>query len=101
MERIQKCIHVVMLHGIVKMERFFELTIKATCSFRIWGNSLLKWGKRGIGYSEVRKLLNGDDVAVRLFSYNSKKEYFKYIALDKDYGVSVLWDLEVEDDEVA
>jgi hypothetical protein len=74
----------------------FELTKNATCSFRIWGNSLLKWGKRGIGYGEVKKLLNGEDVEVRLFSYNSKKEYFKYITLDKEYGVSVLWDIDVE-----
>lgn len=73
----------------------FELTAKATCSFRIWGNSLLKWGKRGIGYGEVKKLLNGEDVEVRLFSYNSKKEYYKYITLDKEYGVSVLWDIDV------
>lgn len=75
----------------------FELTKEATCSFRIWGNSLLKWGKRGIGIFEVKKLLSGEDVDVRLFSYRTKKEYFKYITLDKQYGVSVLWDMEVEE----
>ena len=75
----------------------FELTKEATCSFRIWGNSLLKWGKRGIGIFEVKKLLSGEDVGVRLFSYRSKKEYFKYITLDKQYGISVLWDMEVEE----
>ncbi len=76
----------------------FELSATATCSFRIWGNSLLKWGKKGIGAFEVKKLLNGEDVVVRLFSYHTKKEYFKYIALDRDYGISVLWDLEVENE---
>lgn len=75
----------------------FELKKDATCSFRIWGNSLYRWGKRGIGLFEVKKLLRGEDVAVRLFSYRTKKEYFKYIALDKEYGVSVLWDMEVEE----
>ena len=75
----------------------FELKKDATCSFRIWGNSLLKWGKRGIGVFEVKKLLLGEDVDVRLFSYRAKKEYFKYITLDKQYGVSVLWDMEVEE----
>lgn len=74
----------------------FELTPKSTCSFRIWGNSLLKWGKRGIGVSEVRSLLSGDEVKVRLFSYKSKKEYFKYIILHQEYGVSVLWDTDVD-----
>ena len=75
----------------------FELKKEATCSFRIWGNSLLKWGKRGIGIKEVKQLLEGQSVDVRLFSYRAKKEYFKYITLNKEYGVSVLWDMEVED----
>ena len=74
----------------------FELKKEATCSFRIWGNSLLKWGKRGIGIFEVKKLLQGEDIDVRLYSYQAKKEYFKYITLNKEYGVSVLWDIEVE-----
>jgi hypothetical protein len=75
----------------------FELKKDATCSFRIWGNSLLKWGKRGIGIKEVKQLLEGQSVDVRLFSYKAKKEYFKYIILDKEYGISVLWNMEVED----
>lgn len=74
----------------------FELKKEASCSFRIWGNSLLKWGKRGIGIFEVKQLLQGDEVEVRLFSNRAKKEYFKYIVLDKDYGVSVLWDIYIE-----
>ena len=76
----------------------FELRDGATCSFRIWGNSLLKWGKKGIGIYEVKRLLQGESVATRLFSYSSKKEYFKYITLDKQYGVSVLWEMEVEEE---
>lgn len=76
----------------------YELSKEATCSFRIWGNSLLKWGKKGIGPYEVKKLLEGKNVATRLFSYTYKKEYFKYIILDREYGVSVLWDLEVEEE---
>jgi len=74
----------------------FELKDSATCSYRIWGNSLLKWGKKGIGPYEVKRLLKGEDVSVRLFSYIKKQEYFKYIAINKDYGVSVLWDIDVE-----
>jgi hypothetical protein len=73
----------------------FELTNNATCNFRIWGNSLQRWGKKGIGYMEVKQLLNNEDVKVRLYSFNTKTEYFKYITLDETYGISVLWDLEV------
>jgi len=80
----------------------FELTKNATCNFRIWGNSLLKWGKKGIGPYEVKQLLQQKDVAVRLFSYQTKTEYFKYITLDEQYGVSVLWDTDIpkEDKEL-
>jgi hypothetical protein len=77
----------------------FELSKDATCSFRIWGNSLLKWGKRGIGLNEVRRLLDNQEVIVRLFSKYKKQEYFKYIVLSEEYGVSVLWDIEVEEDK--
>ena len=73
----------------------FELKKDAICSFRIWGNSLLKWGKKGIGVYEVKKLLRQEDVKVRLFSYQSKKEYYKYIILDEQYGISVLWDIDI------
>ena len=75
----------------------FELSCDATCSFRIWGNSLLKWGKKEIGPYEVKNLLEGKNVVVRLFSYVYKKEYFKYIILDGQYGVSILWDIEIEE----
>ena len=77
----------------------FELTSNATCNFRIWGNSLQRWGKKGIGYYEVKQLLQNKDVAVRLYSFNTKKEYFKYITLDENYGVSVLWDIDIEKEE--
>ncbi len=79
----------------------FELSKNATCKFRIWGNSLLKWGKRGIGFYEVKKLLKEKSVVVRLFSFKTKKEYYKYITLDEQYGVSVLWDCEVDSEQIA
>jgi len=75
----------------------FELKKDASCSFRIWGNSLLKWGKRGIGVFEVKKLLKQEDVCVRLYSFKAKQEYYKYICLDKQYGISVLWDMDVNE----
>ena len=77
----------------------FELTKDSTCSFRIWGNSLLRWGKRGIGVYEVKQLLKNEEVVVRLYSMSAKKEYFKYITLDEEYGVSVLWDIDVDENQ--
>ena len=78
----------------------FETTSDSTCSYRLFGNALLRYGKRGISERELRRLLNGDDVIVRLYSYRAKKEYYKYIALDEEYGVSVLWDIEVDEEDI-
>jgi len=72
----------------------YELTKNATCSFRIWGNSLQKWGKKTITPKEVKSLLQGKDVKVKLYSFKTKKEYYKYICLDKEYGVSVIWEID-------
>ena len=70
----------------------FERTSDSKCGFQIWGNSLAKYGKKFIGPNEVKRLLNDESVEVRLFSYRAKKEYFKYIYLSQEYGVSVDWD---------
>ena len=78
----------------------FELSKDATCSYRIWGNSLQRWGKRGIGVFEVKKLLKGEDVAVRLYSHTTKSEYYKYISINHDYGISVIWDIDISQDEI-
>ncbi len=70
----------------------FELTKDSTCSFRIWGNSLSKWGKKTIFPKEVRELLKKREIEVKLYSFRTQKEYTKTLILDKEYGVSVLWD---------
>jgi hypothetical protein len=77
----------------------FELKKEATCSFRIWGNALNRWGKRGIGYQEVKGLLQNKETIVRLFSHNTKKEYYKHICLNKEFGISVIWDIDVKPEE--
>ncbi|SFV74610.1 hypothetical protein MNB_SM-3-501 [hydrothermal vent metagenome] len=72
---------------------FFELSSDATCSFRIWQNALARYGK-WLTYKEIRELLNNGSIEVELISkkYGKKISYTKHIILDKEYGVSVLWD---------
>ncbi|MDD5157827.1 hypothetical protein [Sulfurimonas sp.] len=72
---------------------FFELSQESKCGFRIWQNSLAKYGK-WLSYKEIRELLEKESVEVELFSKkgNKKIEYKKYIVLDREYGVSVLWE---------
>lgn len=73
------------------------------CDFRIWQNALSKYG-HWLKHSEVRALLNQEDVIVKFLSikrgFDSKrKEYKKYIALDEEYGVTVLFDIDVDEED--
>ena len=71
----------------------FELTQNATCDFRIWQNSLAKYGK-WLQYKDIRTLLEDEELEVELLSkkYGKKVYYTKRIVLNPEYGVSVLWD---------
>ena len=71
----------------------FEVTENSTCDFRIWQNSLAKYGK-WLQYKDVRALLNGEDLELEFLSkkYGKKIPYTKMIILDQEWGVSVLWD---------
>lgn len=71
----------------------FELTQNSTCDFRIWQNSLAKYGK-WLGYKDIRELLEQESLEVELLSkkYGKKIYYNKQIVLDSEYGVSVLWE---------
>ncbi len=71
----------------------YELTEDATCDYRLWQNSLARYGK-WLNYKEVRELLSQESIEVELLSkkYGKKIYYHKNIVLNQEYGVSVLWD---------
>ena len=71
----------------------YELTQNATCDFKIWQNSLARYGK-WLVYSEVRELLENGSIELELLSkkYGKKVYYKKQIILNQEYGVSVLWE---------
>lgn len=83
----------------------FLLSEKSTCSFRIFDNCLKKYNKTKLSKFEISKIIRDEECVVRLYSkkiFNPEKnkwgnEYFKYAIKDKEFGVSILWDLEVED----
>jgi len=70
----------------------YELTSDSTCSFRIWGNTLERWGKKSISANEVKELLKNKEIEVTLYSFKAKKKYNKRVILDKEYGLSIVWD---------
>ena len=76
-----------------------ELTKDSTCSYRIFSNQLLAWNKKSIGENEIRTVLQEEQVKVRLYSHRAKKEYFKWAVLDKEYGLSIVWDIDIENEE--
>lgn len=75
----------------------FVYTADSTCTFRVYSNVFLKWNKRSFGENEMKRLLRDGQTTIRLYSKRSSKEYFKYVIADNEYGVSILWDEEVED----
>ena len=71
----------------------FEPTKDSTCDFKIWQNTLSRYGK-WLSYKEVRELLSDESMEVELLSkkYGKKIYYTKEIILNQEYGVSVIWD---------
>lgn len=45
----------------------------------------------------MKNLLNNEQIIVRLHGKAGTKEYYKYVITDLEYGVSVLWDEEIEE----
>lgn len=76
-----------------------ELADDATCSFRIFSNQFLRWNKKAIGENEIRTVLKDEQVKVRLYSSTAKKEYYKWAVLDHEYGLSIVWDVDINDEE--
>jgi Zn-finger protein len=80
-------------HWISEDGEMYELTHNSTCHFKIWQNSLARYGK-WLSYKEIRELLKDGEIEVEFLSkkYGKKLYYQKNLILDREYGVSVLWD---------
>ena len=77
-----------------------ELSKDSTCSYKIFANQLLAWNKKSIGENEIRTLLEDEQVKVRLYSVRAKKEYYKWAVIDQEYGLSVMWDINIDEEEI-
>lgn len=73
----------------------FVFISDSTCTFRVYSNVFLRWNKRSFSKYEMKKLLEENQVIIRLHGRSGTSEYFKYAIPDKEYGVSILWDEEV------
>jgi DNA-dependent RNA polymerase auxiliary subunit epsilon len=71
----------------------YELTKESKCDFKIWQNSLSRYGK-WLSYKEVRELLQNKELEVELVSkkYGKKINYTKTAILNKEYGISIIWE---------
>eukprot|EP01029_Cantina_marsupialis_P025377 TRINITY_DN67139_c0_g1_i1.p2 TRINITY_DN67139_c0_g1~~TRINITY_DN67139_c0_g1_i1.p2 ORF type:complete len:121 (+),score=8.27 TRINITY_DN67139_c0_g1_i1:214-576(+) len=75
----------------------YVFTAESTCKFRVYSNAFLRWNKRSFSENEMKKLLREGQTIVRLHGRKGTGEYFKYVIPHEEYGVSVLWDEEVEE----
>ena len=73
----------------------FVYTSDATCTFRVYSNVFLRWNKRSFSKYEMKTLLEEGQTIIRLHGRKGTSEYFKYVITDQEYGVSILWDEEV------
>jgi len=78
----------------------YVFTADSTCRFRVYSNAFLRWNKRSFSEYEMKKLLKDGQAVVRLHGRAGTGEYFKYVITDQEYGVSVLWDEEVEEEAI-
>ena len=74
----------------------FVFTSDSTCTFRVYSNVFLRWNKRSFSKYEMKTLLEEGQTVIRLHGRKGTSEYFKYVITDQEYGVSILWDEEVE-----
>lgn len=75
----------------------YVFTADSTCTFRVYSNAFLRWNKRSFSEYEMKKLLEDQQTIVRLHGKKGSGEYFKYVVPHEEYGVTVLWDEEVEE----
>lgn len=74
----------------------FVFASDSTCTFRVYSNVFLRWNKRSFSKYEMKTLLEEGQATIRLHGRKGSSEYFKYVITDKEYGVSILWDEEVD-----
>ncbi len=79
----------------------YVFTADSSCTFRVYSNTFHKWNKRSFSEYEMKKLLQDRQTIVRLHGKRGTKKYFKYVITNKEYGVSILWDEEVEEKVLA
>ncbi|MGA1933419.1 hypothetical protein ACH5BF_12005 [Arcobacter sp. YIC-464] len=75
----------------------YVFTADSTCRFRVYSNAFLRWNKRSFSEREMKKLLQDGQTVIRLHGRKGTGEYFKYVITDEEYGVSILWDEEVDE----
>ncbi len=76
---------------------FFELTSTSKCGFKIWQNTLSRYG-HWLKHSEIRELLLNGEVEIKLktqkrfgLKNENRKDYYKTAILDSEYGIKILF----------
>ena len=78
-------------HWKKECDDFWELTEDSTCNYSLRQDALQKYGKRSIKKEEMKSLIKEGELEVELYSGPKKTHYKKFIIMDLEYGVSVLF----------
>ncbi len=77
----------------------YVFSADSTCRFRVYSNAFKRWNKRSFSENEMKRLLREQQAVVRLHGRKGTSEYFKYVIPHEEYGVSILWEEEVEEQD--
>jgi hypothetical protein len=61
--------------------------------------ALIKWNKRSFSEYEMKNMLLDKEVKVRLYSALKKTEYFKFVIPNLEFGLEILWDINIATNE--
>lgn len=79
-------------------DHFGEGIVNNGCRFYIYKKALAKYGKKIITKQEVKEILSSGSCVVTLKNRRTRQPYQKNAILDEEYGVSIDFDTEIEND---
>jgi len=69
------------------------------CRYSIHKESLKRYGKRKVSATDIQKLFKNGFFTAKLRS-RFKKEYYKYVMVNDEYGIEVDFNTEVEEKDI-
>jgi len=66
-------------------------TYNKSCNFKVFSNVFIKSNQKDILIYEKKSLIDNKEIAIGFYKQLKNTPEQKYAVLDRDYGVSILW----------